>query len=350
MAGDAPLWVPTKDQVDAAPMTAFMQAAAAATGKFFSSYADLHRWSIDDREAFWSLVWDFCGIVGDKGANGGASGGVSGGERVLVDGEKMPGAAFFPDARLNFAENLLKKTGLADAIVFRGEDKVERAALLGRAACADLAAAAAFPVARGEKGRPHRRDDAQHAGDGRGNAGDSLDRRRLVVLLARFRRAGRAGPVRPDRAGRVHRPRRLLVQRQGRSRLPTRSRPLRQSSPTVRKILIVDYLGTSTDVAATIEKATALDEALSSLAARPVTFERLPFAHPLYILFSSGTTGIPKCIVHSAGGTLLQHVKEATAARRPARRRPLLLFHHLRLDDVELAGLRPGVGRNASAL
>ncbi|TIP99206.1 MAG: acetoacetate--CoA ligase, partial [Mesorhizobium sp.] len=122
MAGDAPLWAPTKDQVDAAPMTAFMHAAAAATGKVFSAYADLHRWSIDDREAFWSLVWGFCGIVGDKGA----SGGISGGERVLVDGEKMPGAAFFPDAKLNFAENLLKKTGLGDAIVFRGEDKVER--------------------------------------------------------------------------------------------------------------------------------------------------------------------------------------------------------------------------------
>ncbi|TIP21186.1 MAG: acetoacetate--CoA ligase, partial [Mesorhizobium sp.] len=63
---------------------------------------------------FWDLVWDFCGLVGDKG------------ERALVDGEKMPGAAFFPDAKLNFAENLLKKNGGSLAIVFRGEDKVER--------------------------------------------------------------------------------------------------------------------------------------------------------------------------------------------------------------------------------
>ncbi|TIT19422.1 MAG: acetoacetate--CoA ligase, partial [Mesorhizobium sp.] len=114
MAADTPLWTPTQDRIDAAPMTAFMKAAAAKTGTAFSSYAELHRWSIDDREAFWDLVWDFCGIVGDKG------------ERVLVDGDRMPGAAFFPDARLNFAENLLKKTGSGDAIVFRGEDKVER--------------------------------------------------------------------------------------------------------------------------------------------------------------------------------------------------------------------------------
>ena len=79
---------------------------------------------------------------------------------------------------------------------------------------------------------------------------------------------------------------------------------------TVRKILIVDYLGTSADVAETVDKAAALEDALAPFAAKPVTFERLPFAHPLYILFSSGTTGIPKCIVHSAGGTLIQHVKE----------------------------------------
>ncbi|TIX35179.1 MAG: acetoacetate--CoA ligase, partial [Mesorhizobium sp.] len=64
------------------------------------------------------------------------------------------------------------------------------------------------------------------------------------------------------------------------------------------------------DVAATIGKAAALEEALSPFAARPVSYERLPFSHPLYILFSSGTTGVPKCIVHSAGGTLIQHVKE----------------------------------------
>ena len=114
MAVDAPLWTPTQDRIDATPMTAFMKAAAAKSGLSFASYDDLHRWSIDDREAFWDLVWDFCGIVGDKG------------ERVLVDGDRMPGAAFFPDARLNFAENLLKKTGSGDAIVFRGEDKVER--------------------------------------------------------------------------------------------------------------------------------------------------------------------------------------------------------------------------------
>ena len=114
MADTAPLWTPTQEQIASAPMTTFMAAASARAGVDFSNYAELHRWSIDEREAFWSLVWEFCGIIGERG------------ETVLVDGDKMPGAAFFPDARLNFAENLLGKTGGGDAVVFRGEDKVER--------------------------------------------------------------------------------------------------------------------------------------------------------------------------------------------------------------------------------
>ncbi|MCB1453840.1 MAG: acetoacetate--CoA ligase, partial [Rhizobiaceae bacterium] len=80
--------------------------------------------------------------------------------------------------------------------------------------------------------------------------------------------------------------------------------------PSVRAALIVDYIGKSEEAAAKIDRADALNSALASYAPQEMAFERLPFAHPLYILFSSGTTGIPKCIVHSAGGMLLQHLKE----------------------------------------
>ena len=114
MSETAPLWSPSAADVAAASMTSFMADASARSGRKLSTYADLHRWSVEDREAFWDMVWDVCGVVGDKGA------------RILVDGDRMPGAKFFPDARLNFAENLLRKRGSGDAIVFQGEDKVAR--------------------------------------------------------------------------------------------------------------------------------------------------------------------------------------------------------------------------------
>jgi acetoacetyl-CoA synthetase len=107
-----PLWEPSADILAKSPMALFMKAAGAKAGRDFRTYDDLHAWSVEDRAAFWTAVWDECGAVGEKGGI------------ALENGERMLEARFFPEGRLNFAENLLKKAGPGDAIVFRGEDKV----------------------------------------------------------------------------------------------------------------------------------------------------------------------------------------------------------------------------------
>ena len=108
---DTPLWTPSPERAAATQVMDFMRQVNARHGLSLASYKELHAWSVAHPDLFWDLVWDFCGVIGDKGA------------RRLIDGDKMPGAHFFPDAQLNFAENLLRKTGAGrrDGLPRRGQ-------------------------------------------------------------------------------------------------------------------------------------------------------------------------------------------------------------------------------------
>ncbi len=292
-----PLWVPTPERIADAPLTAFMVAAAGCAGRGFTSYAELHRWSVDERGAFWNLVWDFCGVVGEKG------------ERLLVDGERMPGAAFFPDARLNFAQNLLRKRGPSDAIVFKGEDKVLRRlswdelhALVSRLQQLFVS----LGVKQGD------RVAAMMPNMPEAIAGMLAAASIGAVWSSCSPDFGEQGVL--DRFGQIEPV--VFIAPDGywyngkQNDVSAKVKAVVEKLPSVRRTVLVDYLGTARQAATAIPRAVALDDALTAFEARDVAFEPLPFNQPLYILFSSGTTGIPKCIVHSAGGTLLQHLKE----------------------------------------
>ncbi|MAW86396.1 MAG: acetoacetate--CoA ligase [Phyllobacteriaceae bacterium] len=296
MTQDAPLWTPSPDRVATHPMTAFMAAAGERAGRTFAGYDDLHAWSIDDREAFWSLIWDHCGIIGDKGG------------RVLVDGDRMPGARFFPDARLNFAENFLWKTGEGDALVFRGEDKVAR-----RMSWNGLRAL----VSRLQQAM---RAMGVKPGDRIAAMVPNMPETVACMLAATSIGAiwsscspdfGEQGVL--DRFGQIDPV--LFVGVDGywyngkRQETGAKLAAVFAKLPA-EKCIVLDYLGDAAAVAASMEGAATLDDFIAPCEAGDPVFTRLEFNHPVYILYSSGTTGIPKCIIHGAGGTLLQHAKE----------------------------------------
>ena len=297
MVENAPLWTPSAERIASAPLTAFKALASVRAGRPFATYAELHRWSIDDREGFWDLLWDFCGVIGDKG------------ERLLVDGDRMPGARFFPDARLNFAENLLRGAGPGDAMVFRGEDKVQR-----RLSWDELRALVSrlqqLLLSLGVK-------EGDRIAAMMPNMPETIAAMLATASIGAVWSScspdfGEQGVL--DRFGQIEPV--VFIAPDGywyngkQNDVSAKVQAVMAKLPTLRRTVIVDYLGTAAQAVTAMDGAETLDQALAPFEAKPLSFVPLPFAHPLYILFSSGTTGIPKCIVHSAGGTLLQHLKE----------------------------------------
>jgi len=294
---DRPLWTPSADRIAASNLTAFAAAAAARAGRSLEDYESLHAWSVREPEQYWQLVWEFSDVIAStRGAT------------TLSDPDAMPGARFFPQARLNFAENLLRRQGGEDAVVFRGEDQVETR-LSWDELREQVAALADFLQAEG-------------VGPGEIVAGFLPNTPAAIVGMLATASLGAAWTscspdfgVRGvlDRFGQTE-PRVLLCADgyfyKGRAIDSLRRvRELIAELPSVRRVVVAAYTTDAPDLSE-LPAAKTLDDVLVEHAGAQSTFTQVGFNDPLYVLYSSGTTGPPKCIVHGVGGTLLKHLAE----------------------------------------
>lgn len=289
------LWQPSAERIASTRLAEWQRWLAREHGQAFDSYAALHEWSITERAAFWESLWDYFGIKSHTP------------HTAVLANDCMPGATWFPGATLNFAEHLLRYQDDRIALISYLENG-ERRSLTYAELYAQVSHVAAFFRAQG-------------VGMGDRVVGFMPNVQETVVaMLAATSLGATWSSCSPDfglqgvldRFGQIAP--KLLIAADGYYYNGKRVDCLEKTAaivaqlPSLQKVLVVALTQTSPDLSA-IPKASLWDEALAA-ATDSLAFTPVPFDHPLYIMYSSGTTGVPKCIVHGTGGTLLQHLKE----------------------------------------
>ena len=292
-----PLWVPSQKQKESALLFDFMGKISKKTGRKIDNYADLWRWSVDFSEEFWDFLWDYCDVQGEKGG------------RVLdSNGGQMLGARFFPEGQINFAENNLRQRDKQTAIIFRNETGQERSL-----SYADLYEQVSLwqqafireGVREGDRVAAYMPNTPET----------------IIAFLAAASLGAIWSSASPDfgvqgvidRFGQIEP--KILITADGYHYngkvidcLP-KVKDVQPALKGLKKTVVIPFAGSSLKPEA-LPDAVSMADFTAGLKPKEVEFKRVDFNHPLFILFSSGTTGVPKCIVHGHGGTLLQHLKE----------------------------------------
>lgn len=291
-----PIWRPAPDRIARSNLTAFMALVNARHGLSVRDYGELHRFSVEQPDKFWIAVWDFCEVIAEHR-----------GETVVTGYDKMDGARWFPDARFNLARNLLRRNDDAEGVIALQEDGPNR--VLSFRQLYDLVSQYVQAM--------------RQAGIGVGDrvAGFLPNVPEAVAALLATISVGAVWAccspefgvgAAIDRLGQVE-PKLLFAgdgYRYGGKPFDVRDKvaEIVAKIPSIATVVMVPVLNERPAIGG-ISHSVLSNDFVSSFKPGEISFENLPFDHPVFILFSSGTTGAPKCIMHGAGGTLLETLK-----------------------------------------
>ena len=291
------LWKPSEEQIKQTNMYRFMNVVNEKYHQDFTDFAPLYEWSIENIADFWETLWEFADIIASKPY-----------DQVIDDVSRMPGARWFSGARLNFAENLLRYRDDRPALIFKGE--AQKSVKMTYAELYDEVARLARSL----------REAGVQSGDRVVGFMPNMPASTIAMLAATSIGAtwsscspdfGIKGVL--DRFGQI-KPK-VLFTANGYSfkgkNIDSLARiaDILKDLPSIEKVVVVPYTDQNADISR-IPNAVHYDAFRSSESNLDIEFEQLPFDHPLYIMYSSGTTGLPKCMVQSAGGILIHHLKE----------------------------------------
>lgn len=292
-----PQWRPSKERIKGSLLADFIRKTFPVSGVTDLDYDALWKWSVTSPEAFWGAVWDFCNVIGEKSGP------------ILKNADVLLKSEFFPEAQLNYAENLLEHATEGPSLIFctENKDRIEWSWTDLRQAVSKL------------------QQILINANVGVGDrvAGFMPNMPEAIAAMLATASLGavwsscspdfglngvkdRFGQIEPKVLftadgyyynGKIHRSLDIAA-------------ALKTEIPSIQKVIVVPYVADKPDISVLGDAGVHWVDALNICEAKELIFTRIPFAAPLFIMFSSGTTGLPKCIVHSVGGTLLQHLKE----------------------------------------